>query len=139
MKSNKKDDGSFEMSGWVLKKATTTYMGMANWQRRFLWLKNEKLFFYDGDDLSATEGKAKKVVNMCNVKCVCYHYDSNAPIKSRKIDKANMDKSRFDIYTPGRIFNLKSEDEDSHNSDLWIETLQKCGAYYNSKYDATFL
>ena len=48
-KTNKRDDGAFEMSGWILKRATTTYMGMANWQRRYLWLKNEKLYFYDGD------------------------------------------------------------------------------------------
>lgn len=75
MKTNKKDNGNFEMSGWVLKRATTTYMGMANWQKRYIWLKNEKLYFYDGDDLASTEGKAKKVVNMSNVKCVCYHYD----------------------------------------------------------------
>jgi hypothetical protein len=26
-----KKTGDFEMSGWVLKRATTTYMGMANW------------------------------------------------------------------------------------------------------------
>ena len=50
-----------------------------------------------------------------------------------------MDKSRFDVYTPGRIFNLKSEDEDTDNSELWIAILQKCGAYYNDKYDTKFL
>ena len=55
------------------------------------------------------------------------------------MDKINQDKSRFDIYTPGRIFNLKSEDFDTNNSDMWIAILQKCAAFYNSKYDTKFL
>ena len=42
--------GQFEMSGWVLKRATTTYMGMANWQKRYLWLKGDKLYFYASND-----------------------------------------------------------------------------------------
>jgi len=42
-----RDRGQFEMKGWLLKKATTTYLGMANWQRRYLWLKDDKLYFYD--------------------------------------------------------------------------------------------
>ena len=118
---DKKGKGDFEMSGWVLKRATATYMGMANWQRRYLWLKGDKLYFYASNDQKSTDEKAKKVINMKNVKCVCYHYDQFAPIKSNKIDKKDkMDKSRFDIYTPGRIFNLKSEFEDSLNSDAWI-------------------
>jgi len=63
------------MSGWVLKRATTTYMGMANWQKRYLWLKGDKLYFYASNDPKSTDEKAKKVINMKNVKCVCYHYD----------------------------------------------------------------
>jgi hypothetical protein len=113
VKPKRNTAGYYDKQGWILKKATTTYMGMANWQRRYLVLKNEKLYLYDGDtpkDLL----KAKKTINMRNTKCVCYHYDPNAPIKSQKLDKNEKnDKSRFDIYTPGRIFNLKSENEDS--------------------------
>jgi hypothetical protein len=33
------------------------------------------------------------------------------------------DLSRFDIYTPGRIFNLKSENENEINSTNWVEIL----------------
>ena len=79
---------------------------------------------------------------MSNVKCVCYHYDPHAPIKSQKLDKksiGNLDKSRFDIYTPGRIFNLKSDYEDTLNSEQWIGLLQQCAAYYNKNYDTHFL
>jgi len=72
------------MRGWILKKATTTYMGMANWQRRYLILKNNKLYFYESDQ---ENGKAKKMIDMKNVRCVCYHYDQDAPIKSKKLDK----------------------------------------------------
>lgn len=44
---------------------------------------------------------------------VCWHYDESAPTKSKKLVKGEKnDKSRFDIYTPGRIFNMKSEYED---------------------------
>ena len=44
-------------------------------------------------------------------------------IKSKKIDKALNDMSRFDIYTVGRIFHLKSENDDSVNSEKWISML----------------
>jgi len=50
-------------------------MGMANWQKRYLWLKGDKLYFYASNDPKSTDEKAKKVINMKNVKCVCYHYD----------------------------------------------------------------
>lgn len=139
VKPKRNSGGYYDKQGWILKKATTTYMGMANWQRRYLVLKNEKLFLYDGDTPKDML-KAKKTINMSNTKCVCYHYDPNAPIKSQKLGKNEKnDKSRFDIYTPGRIFNLKAEHEDSFQSDDWLAVLQKCGAHYNSKYDARFL
>ena len=45
----KNTEGYYDKKGWILKKATSTYMGMSNWQKRFLILKNDKLMFYDGD------------------------------------------------------------------------------------------
>ena len=63
---------------------------------------------------------------MKQVSCVCFHYDKNAPIQSRKLTKElseSNDKSRFDVYTAGRVFHLKSEDADSFNSDEWIAIL----------------
>ena len=57
-----------------MKKATSTYMGMANWQRRYLVLKNEKLFMFDSDSPEDMK-KFKKCIDMRNTKCVCYHYD----------------------------------------------------------------
>jgi len=74
------------------------------------------------------------------VEVVCWHYDESAPNRSKKLEKADQnDKSRFDIYTPGRIFNMKSEYEDEQNSNSWLANLQRCGAYYNPKYNFKFL
>jgi hypothetical protein len=80
-KPERNTDGYYDKRSWILKKATTTYMGMANWQRRFLVLKNEKLYFYDGETPKDMI-KPKKTINMKTTKCVCYHYDPHAPIKS---------------------------------------------------------
>ena len=44
-------------------------------------------------------------------------------LNSKKIEKALNDMSRFDIYTVGRIFHLKSENDDSVNSEKWISML----------------
>jgi hypothetical protein len=120
--NNQKNDGRFEMSGWILKKASTTYLGISNWQRRYLYLEDDKLFMFEGDKPTEME-KARKMIDMRKIQCVCYHYDKDAPIKSKKIEKALNDMSRFDIYTVGRIFHLKSENDDSVNSEKWISML----------------
>jgi hypothetical protein len=73
-KVKRNTEGYYDKSGWIMKKATSTYMGMANWQRRYLVLKNEKLFMYDGDSPEEMK-KFKKCIDMRNTKCVCYHYD----------------------------------------------------------------
>lgn len=138
-KTGQKKPSRFDKRGWILKKATTAYMGMANWQRRYLRLDGDRLYFYDSD-APKDMLRAKKMIDMRKVKCVCYHYDPNAPMKSQKLGKPfKNDKSRFDIYTPGRIFNIKSEHEDFDNSDEWLALLQKCGAHYNPRYDKRFL
>lgn len=139
-KSDDKSKNSMQKGGWVLKKATSSYMGMANWQKRYLVLNKDKLFFFDSEESAQGEAKAKKMVDMGNVKCVCLHYDHNAPIKSKKLQKGEKnDLSRFDVYTPGRVFNLKSEHEDTENTDDWVEVLRKSAAHHNPKYDTKFL
>lgn len=35
-KSAKNSEGGHHKQGWILKKATSTYLGMANWQRRYI-------------------------------------------------------------------------------------------------------
>lgn len=85
-KPKRNTEGYYDKKGWVLKKASTTYLGMTNWQRRFIHLKNEKLFFFDGDT-PADMVRPKKTIDMRHTKCVCYHYDQFAPIKSNKLAK----------------------------------------------------
>ena len=60
------NDGKFEMCGWILKKASSTYMGMANWQRRYLYLQNDKVFLFEGDSEKEMD-KAKKMILMKSV------------------------------------------------------------------------
>ena len=127
------------MKGWLLKKATTTYLGMANWQRRYLWLKDDKLYFYD-EESEVEQQKAKKVISMRTVHAVCNHYDERAPTKSKKLQKGEKnDKSRFDVYAPQRTYNLKSEVQDEDNSHQWLVILQRCAAYYNTDYNTRFI
>lgn len=66
MYNNQKNDGRFEMSGWILKKASTTYLGMSNWQRRYLYLEDDKLFMFEGDKPNEME-KARKMIDMKKV------------------------------------------------------------------------
>ena len=47
----------------------------------------------------------KKQIDMKKVQNVAFHYDENAPIKSKKLNKKKeFDESRFDIYTPNRVY-----------------------------------
>lgn len=49
IRANIQGKGRFEAYGWILKKATSNYMGMANWQRRYLYLEDSQLFLFEGD------------------------------------------------------------------------------------------
>lgn len=49
IRANIQGKGRFEAYGWILKKATSNYMGMANWQRRYLYLEDTQLFLFEGD------------------------------------------------------------------------------------------
>ena len=62
---------------------------------------------------------------MSTVTSVVFHYDQNAPIKSKKLDKKDKDESRFDIYTPERIFMLKSDENSFFEANEWVTILSK--------------
>ena len=49
IRANVQGKGRFEAYGWILKKATSNYMGMANWQRRYFYLEDSQLFLFEGD------------------------------------------------------------------------------------------
>ena len=117
-------------------------MGVANWQRRFAVLENNKFYLYEGDKTKEME-EARKSIDLSKVQCVCFHYDERAPVKSRKLATQGIDQSRFDIYTIGRIYHVRSEESDArtqmkHAQD-WVDILQNAAAHYNPKYDRKFL
>lgn len=43
------ESGKFAAAGWIEKRASGTFMGVANWQRRYLVLENDKLFLFEGE------------------------------------------------------------------------------------------
>ena len=75
--------------------------------------KSEKEFFtFDNPKLQSNESTSvqpSKVIDMSHVTNVCFHYDKDAPEKSKKLFNAGLDESRFDIYTPTRKFMMKAE------------------------------
>jgi len=63
---------------------------------------------------------------------VSFHYDPNAPKVSKKITKAYIDESRFDIYTEKRIFNLKTEPNvELAESNDWVFALKESASALN--------
>ena len=68
------------------------------------------------------ELKPRKVIDMKQVKCVCFHYDTNAPTKSKKANQN--DKTRFDIYTDNAILNIKQDNRvGSLSGQEWVAIL----------------
>ena len=46
-----------------------------------------------------SKDKPKQLVKMKKIQTVVFHYDENAPVKSKRLSKGDKDESRFDIYT----------------------------------------
>lgn len=136
--ANNAKKGKFTASGWVEKRATATFMGVANWQRRFALLEDQRLYLFEGETPKEMES-ARKSIDLAKVQCVCFHYDEQAPVKSNRLDNKGVDNSRFDVYTLGRIYHLRSEKTDEFNSEEWVAILQKAAAHYNPKYNRAFL
>ena len=57
---------------------------------------------------------------MKKVETVCFHYDEEAPVKSKKMEKKDKDETRFDIYTPNRTYHLKVEGKNLWESEAWV-------------------
>lgn len=81
-----------------MKKGSKNFLGITSWQKRYAVLDGDKLTFY----VDETKKQAKKFIQMSKVQTVVYHYDMNAPVVSKKLNKDENDESRFDIYTPAR-------------------------------------
>lgn len=89
-------------------------------------LKKGKLYFYESQESYSKGLKPGKVVDLAKVTNVSFHYDPNAPKVSKKIAKADIDESRFDIYTEKRVFNLKTEPKSElSESNDWVFALKE--------------
>lgn len=74
---------------------------------------------------------------MSKVSAVAFHYDQNAPVKSKKLKKkGGKDESRFDVYTPNRVYMLKSEGESLIESEWWVRILKECAKAHNPNYNS---
>jgi hypothetical protein len=61
---------------------------------------------------------------MAKVKAVAFHYDEKAPVKSKKIEVKDKDESRFDIYTPTRVYMLKTDGVSIWEAEDWVRILK---------------
>lgn len=69
---------------------------------------------------------------MSHVTSVNFHYDTNAPVKSKKLFKLkNPNESRFDVYTPTRTYMLRSENNDISESATWVASLQEAVEFFS--------
>lgn len=74
----------------------------------------------------------RKVIDLSHVTSVNFHYDRDAPVKSKKLFKGkNLNESRFDIYTPTRTFMLRAENSDVSESATWVASLQEAVEFFS--------
>lgn len=72
---------------------------------------------------------------MGKVKAVNFHYDENAPVKSKKMSKKEKDESRFDIYTPNRTYMMRTEGNSLIESEWWVRILKESAKAHNPNYN----
>jgi len=101
------------------------------WQKRYFVLLKGKLMVYNTpEEYKSSNPKEmvppSKTIDMSHVSNVAFHYSRNAPVKSKKLFSSQfLEESRFDIYTPTRVFMLKSEHNDIKDSSAWVAALKE--------------
>lgn len=103
-----------------MKRKSKAIFGISQWNKRFAVLENNQLIFYEDH----TKKVAKKHIDMSKVQTVSFHYDSNAPVKSKKMSSKDKDESRFDIYTPNRTYMMKTEGSSLIEAEYWVRILR---------------
>ena len=69
---------------------------------------------------------------MSQVTSVNFHYDRDAPVKSKKLFSGKvLDESRFDVYTPARKFMLRAENRDISESAAWVASLKEAVEFFS--------
>jgi len=132
MSSTFLEENEFHKEGYLLKKSSKQFFGISKWQKRYFILNNESLKIFETQEKS-TNAKEKKRIFMSRVATVVFHYDENAPKKSKKLKKkkSELDGSRFDIYTPDRVYKLKPDHGGEGESQSWVTILRKASEYYH--------
>jgi hypothetical protein len=121
--------------GLLLKKSSKSRFGVSVWQKRYFVLNGSKLLIYNNaNEFKSANPKEKtppsKTIDLGQVTSVAFHYSRDAPVKSKKLFSAkNLEESRFDIYTPTRVFMLKSESNDIRESSRWVAVLRDAVDY----------
>lgn len=114
--------------GYLWKKKSKAIFG--GWNKRYLVLENDKFIFYEDESKKVPS----KHIDMTKVKAVTFHYDEEAPIKSKKLTKKDKDDSRFDIYTPNRTYMMKSDGVGLWDAQDWVRVLKAAAKKHNSTY-----
>ena len=117
-----------ERQGYLLKKSSKSVL-ISSWNRRYFVLSKGMLMIYQSEqafkkiDGAGRKPKPKKVIDMSGVTSVNFHYDKDAPRKSKRLFEMSnkLDQSRFDIYTPTRTYMLRSESV--QESVEWVAAL----------------
>lgn len=126
---------ALKKEGFLLKKSSKSRFGVSVWQKRYFVLNGSKLAIYNSlsEFKSANEREKmppSKTIDLGQVTSVAFHYSRDAPVKSKKLFSAkNLEESRFDIYTPTRVFMLKSESNDIRESSRWVTVLKEALDY----------
>ena len=74
----------------------------------------------------------RKVIDLSHVTSVNFHYDRDAPVKSKKLFSGkNLNEARFDIYTPTRTYMLRAENNDINESASWVASIQESVEFFS--------
>jgi hypothetical protein len=99
-------------------------------------LHKGKLIIYHDEKEYVLKVKDKcKNIEMRSVTNVCFHYDKDAPVKSKKLHSDKVDTSRFDLYTKDRLYQFKASLQDCQgdsvqNSANWVAALQEAIEFF---------
>jgi hypothetical protein len=122
----------YKKEGYLLKRKSKALFGLSQWDKRYAVLENNQLIFYEDH----SKKNARKHIDMTKVSAVNFHYESNAPVKSKKLSKADKDDSRFDIYTPSRTYMMKTEGSSVIEAEYWVRVLKECAQAANPNYNS---
>ena len=74
--------------GYLMKKTTASRFGVSHWVKRYVVFEHQKLKLYHSErdyQLKCTDRLT--VIRLVDIQNVCFHYDKDAPVKSKKLMK----------------------------------------------------